>query len=654
MPASIPERGRQYSPGGEFDAGPLDRGSGVDAEKTAPRNPAPARCRTRSRAWTAWSDDGPASTSGVTSGGPDVSAVSSTPNFNYGYPTPGPQAPTPQKVMDHVFFLSQAGWKEAREDQQFDHIVVGSGFCGFAFAERALARDPHARILVIERGPYFLPEHFQNLPLPYRQTLGGLSETFPWTLSAATHDQPAGNIQWQHGMVPFFGGRSIMWSAWCPRPLEDEMREWPAATIAAAQRHFASAEALLNVIPADRIDKNLTASQRDLVAGHRPVYGRLQKGLQALLAAGLGRIDSATRWLPAPLAAAAGADAGIDFAKFSTPAVLLGLVDQQAGAAAAGTGSALQIVTECVVNRVLQQGGRATALETSRGVVPIGDANLILAMGTLPPTTLVLNSFPQVRHTGARFTAHFITAVVARVPRADFDFASKLAELELAAIYLAGKSPAGMQYHVQLSVLSDRDPQADAQKAERYAPDVVATASLAQLVSSPDHLVFVCAVLGEIDEKNAENYLALDGGTDPTTNVTLQVLANDVDRETWDTMDEATFQMMECVFSPAGADRVEYWHGDPDTGTWGAERPRPPERRVPGLVHEGSTLHIGEDDDAPVGLDYRLRGVENVYVTGGGLWPTGGSWNPTMTMVALAQDLAESLTSTADTDEARR
>jgi choline dehydrogenase-like flavoprotein len=42
-----------------------------------------------------------------------------------------------------------------------------------------------------------------------------------------------------------------------------------------------------------------------------------------------------------------------------------------------------------------------------------------------------------------------------------------------------------------------------------------------------------------------------------------------------------------------------------------------------------------------VGLDYRPRGVENVYVTGAGLWPTSGSWNPTLTMVALAQHLAD-------------
>jgi choline dehydrogenase-like flavoprotein len=66
-------------------------------------------------------------------------------------------------------------------------------------------------------------------------------------------------------------------------------------------------------------------------------------------------------------------------------------------------------------------------------------------------------------------------------------------------------------------------------------------------------------------------------------------------------------------------------------------------RRVPGLVHEGSCLWMDNDPTSPVDLDYRPRGVTNVYVTGGGLWPTSGSWNPTLTMVALAQDLADRL-----------
>ncbi|WP_125613990.1 GMC oxidoreductase [Specibacter cremeus] len=573
-----------------------------------------------------------------------MSAVSSSQNFAHGFPTPGPQGPTPQKVMDHVFFLSEGAWKTAREEQQFDHIVIGSGFCAHAFAERTLSRNPHARILIIERGPFFLPQHFQNLPLPYRQTLGGLSETFPWTLAAATANQPAGKISWQHGMVPFYGGRSIMWSAWCPRPEENEMRGWPRPVMDAARAHFKSAEDLLNVIAADHIDAGQSPDALALISQTRPVYGIMQKALQQRLADGLHKIDSATRTMPAPLAAAAGASSGVDFAKFSTPAVLLELADRQAALAAQGNGAPLQIVTDCTVGRILAQDGRATALETTRGVVNVGQANLVLAMGTLPPTTLVLNSFPDTPGAGETFSAHFITSVVARVPRKDFDFGEKLGDLELAAIYLAGKSPAGMQYHVQLSVLSDRHPDENAQKSERYAPDVVATASLAQLRSSEEYLVFVCAVLGELDEANPENHLLPSGGADPTCNVTLQVLANGTDDATWDTMDEGTFQMLERVLSPGGAGRVEYWHGDPDTGSWGAERPSIPERRVPGLVHESSSLPIGEGADATVGVDYRLNGVGNVFVTGGGLWPTGGSWNPTMTMVALAQDLADNLT----------
>lgn len=569
-----------------------------------------------------------------------MSAVSSSPNFAHGYPTPGPQISTPQKVMDHVFFLSETGWKRVREEEQFDYIIIGTGFCSLAFAERMLAVRPETRILMIERGPFFLPEHFQNLPIPYEHTLGGLSETFPWTLSSETASQPAGHINWQHGMVPFFGGRSIMWSAWCPRPTRDEMAFWPEETIAAAEAHFASAEALLNVVPADRIDAAYGPELRSFINRQRPTYGIMQTSLQEMLNEKIGLIDSATRWLPAPLAAGAGEAGGVDFAKFSTPAVIMELASKQADLAASGTGSPLRIVTNCIVTRIHEQAGVATALDTSRGMVNVGNAKVILAMGTLPPTTLLLNSFSQMQRAGDRFTAHFITSVVARVPRKDFDFGERIGELELAAIYLAGKNKNNdMQYHVQLSVLSDRDPAKNADKAARCMPDVVATASMAQLLSSEEYLVFVCAVLGEVDFRNPKNHFRRNGELDPTTNVTLQVLANENDQMTWDTMDAGTFQMMERVFAPKG--NVEYWHGDPNTGTWSSKQPTIEERRVGGLVHEGSTLWIGAGHDGVVGLDYRPNGSENVFVTGGALWPASGSWNPTMTMVALAQDLAD-------------
>lgn len=576
-----------------------------------------------------------------------MSAYSASPNFNHGYPTPGPQNPTPQNVMNHVFFLSEGGWKQVREEEQFDFIVIGSGFCAYAFAERALRHDPARRILIIERGPFFLPEHFQNLPLPYQQTLGNQTETFPWTLSGRTAGQPPGNISWQHGMVPFFGGRSILWSAWCPRPLPDEMALWPKETIAAAEANFADAERLLRVVPADQIDAGLDAGSAELMAKQRPIYGIMQRALQERLAANLGKIKTATRSMPAPIAVGAAKQEGFDFAKFSTPAPLLDLVDRQAALAQAGKGQPLRVVTDCVVERIRQQDGTATALETTRGVVNIGEAKLVLSMGALPPATLLLNSFPQVEKAGSRFTAHFVSSIVARIPRADFAFADELAEMELAAIYMAGENPrSSMQYHVQLSVLSDMHPQLNAPRAARYMPDVVATASMAQLQSSRDYLVFVCAVLGELDYQNPENWLKRDGEADPTTNVMLQVLANDTDRETWDTMDAGTFQMLELAMSPKGPQRVQYWHGAPDAGDWQSTRPPADQIRVPALVHEGSTLWIGADSSAVVATDYRPYGTNNVYVTGAGLWPTSGSWNPTLTMVALAQNLADRLCDT--------
>src|SRR5579859_42608 len=70
-----------------------------------------------------------------------MSAASSA-NFNYGFPTPGPQNPTGQDVMNHVFFVSSTEWKQLREEQQFDYIIIGYGFCGYAFAQRVLEKHP--------------------------------------------------------------------------------------------------------------------------------------------------------------------------------------------------------------------------------------------------------------------------------------------------------------------------------------------------------------------------------------------------------------------------------------------------------------------------------------------------------------------------------
>lgn len=83
--------------------------------------------------------------------------------------------------------------------------------------------------------------------------------------------------------------------------------------------------------------------------------------------------------------------------------------------------------------------------------------------------------------------------------------------------------------------------------------------------------------------------------------------------ELWETMDQATFAVLENVLAKHKND-VEYWH-DSDGGYFGSERPPPTQRRIPALVHESSTMHIGTDDDAPVDLNYQLKNTKNVFVT---------------------------------------
>ena len=571
-------------------------------------------------------------------------------NFQYGYPTPGPQSPTGQKVMDHVYFCSNAEWKSIREVEEFEYVVIGTGPCGLAFVERVLSQNPMSRILMLERGGCFLPEHFQNLPFSFSHTIGGLSETFPWTLSKETAKGEF--IKYQHGMVPFYGGRSTVWSGWCPRPTDEEFYGWPKAVIDSAKSYYETAEKLINVVevgPGDKPDGNHLPGP-----SMRPLYDTLQCNLAKRIRENLIKVDCLTRSMAAPLAVGDTQLAGIDFKKFATPGPLLELRNKQIELEKKGTGKQMKIATNCIVEQIYHQDNKATALKTSRGVVNIGDAKLILAMGTIPPATLIMNSFDVVPNVGKHLSAHYISAIVGRVSIEDlgYDKSNTLKDIELGAVYVAGiDSDYGKQFHVQLSAFWDKDPATNAKFSFQYAPDVVATASRAQLESSKGFIVFVLACLGEMDVDNKSNngVTKNKADSDQTSNILLDLTTNEVDKLLWDVMDKGSFELLEKIIAPKDKDgnpKVQYWHGTPDVGTWNVKRPGKSQIRVPGTVHESSTLIIGDEwphTNSSVGLDYRPHGVENVYVTGGCLWPRSGSWNPTMIMVALAQHLADNL-----------
>ncbi|HTD10005.1 MAG TPA: GMC oxidoreductase [Solirubrobacteraceae bacterium] len=231
---------------------------------------------------------------------------------------------------------------------------------------------------------------------------------------------------------------------------------------------------------------------------------------------------------------------------------------------------------------------------------------------------------------------------MARVARHDFEFAHELAEFELAALYIAGLDAVSKgQFHLQLTAIADDHPALHASVAHRYMPDVAATASPAQLAGSRDYVVFACAVVGELDANNPENSVEL---SHPGDVMQLQFVASHLDRMVWDTMDSSAYALLERVISPRGSAGIEYWHGGAN-GNWLSIRPSSTQIRSTAVMHDASTMPIGgSDSDATVGLNYDVIGIDNVYVTGSALWPTAGSWNPTLTMVALAQHLADRMT----------
>jgi len=109
----------------------------------------------------------------------------------------------------------------AGKQRNFDTIVIGGGTFGAAIASSLLFADAsHSRrILVLEAGPFALPEHFQNMPYQ-----GGTPDfRKPWD----SHPALA-----YPGLLFAIGGRSLAWGGWSPEMLAAELSAWPSSVAA--------------------------------------------------------------------------------------------------------------------------------------------------------------------------------------------------------------------------------------------------------------------------------------------------------------------------------------------------------------------------------------------------------------------------------------
>ena len=126
--------------------------------------------------------------------------------------------------------------------RDFDVIIIGGGTFGAVVAEHLFIADAtrSRRILVLEGGPFVLPEHAQNMPF-----LGGAPDLrVPWL------NHPALNYS---GLIFAIGGRSLTWGGWSPELLDVEMTAWPQTTRDAlrppspAEGYFAQASRQIGV-----------------------------------------------------------------------------------------------------------------------------------------------------------------------------------------------------------------------------------------------------------------------------------------------------------------------------------------------------------------------------------------------------------------------
>ncbi|WP_312390331.1 hypothetical protein [Chryseobacterium sp.] len=621
----------------------------------------------------------------------------SSKNLGNGYPTPGPQRPDIQDIMNHAYFLTDGQWKEAKENNSYDYIIIGSGFCGYAFAKRILEKDKEAKILMVERGGFLLPTHFQNLGASYKKLVGPISETFPWSLSQSTMLEKAPYRVTQHGMLPYFGGRSFLWSAWCPQPEKAQAEKWsPVLFDSLTQKngetsYFDDAIKLLHVHKSNALpfSKNLKklGLENNLDQLRLPEYGTLQDIIHDLFDKNKDDFNSKSETRAqlmkveyASLACGDGENKGIDFNKFSTPTAILNLVDSTAFPTKNVDSETekrrkegnnmypnrLHILTECVVEEILNENNQAYGLLTSRGTIALNNAELILATGAMPPATLIQKSFNH-ESAGKHFTAHTISAITARVKKDKLKTLTENGNLQMGAIYLPFFAENGQQFHIQLSIIHDPNPAKNQELAMRYMPDVVSTASPEQLKGSENHVILVCAILGELDIHNEDASFKANKDSDVTTGSLLRCNPSLKDKKTWDDMGKTTYNILDYLF-----DDPEYWYSDLNyyqechvSGTdylperygiqnsWvkKAERTRYP--HVPAMVHEGSTLPIENNNldsdhkkiEAVVNLDYQLinqgKPVSNLFITGASLWAQSGAWNPTLTMTAMALQLAD-------------
>lgn len=492
--------------------------------------------------------------------------------------------------------------------RDYDVIIIGGGTFGAVMAVQLLAHDPtqSRRILVLEAGPFVLPEHVQNTP-----QLGVPGMRVPWD------NHPALNYA---GLLFAIGGRSLSWGGWSPELLDAELTAYPPTVAAELKsQYFAEASGHIGV-----------DETNDFIYG--PLHIALRKQLHdALTAAGPGVFTNLTfadlkdhpavryaettpsdeqlrDWLglppgdttsrpdmlnlfklEAPLAVQSVTESGLfPFNKFSAVPGLIRMA-RIASSAADGGGPVpdarkrLLIVPKVHVQDIITEtqpdnwvrvtGVRVWDGQGSREIFlapPRSDGRqgaLVIALGTIESTRLALSTFKDslagraASRMGKNLIAHLRSNLNIRVSKASIEAnlpAGAAKHLEASALLVKAKKSIGGKdryFHFQITA-SGLGKLGEDSEAELFKK-IPTLEHLDEMLRADDsHVVITIRGIGEMTPQNPDSFVVVPspGKKDFDRPVAEVHMGNarwsgagtpetEIDKLTWNAMDEASDQI---------------------------------------------------------------------------------------------------------------
>lgn len=397
----------------------------------------------------------------------------------------------------------------------FDFIILGGGSFAAVLAARLFNRDKsHAhRILVLEGGPFVLPEHVQNLP----ESFGAPGKNTPgtvWGQPWISDSQQTFNQDFP-GLAYCLGGRSVFWGGWSPYLIDSELDDaiWPASvktdlTTKVTPRNNpveSYFEGAARQIGTDTTNDFLfgplhTAMRKQLFTGLKK---RAPGGKADVLTGNRGALNLNERnrtkqgaELEAPLAVQSASSRPGTFStnKFNGVQLLLRAARSaqseaegaaKGGAAVSDVKKRLMVVDNCYVTRLERIGRRITrvfvreaeyacaggalnrTMGPERAIEAPESGKVFLALGTIENTRLALLTVPEKNLIGRNLMAHLRSNLTFRIPRSAFgdtlnpdkqpteELKRLVRELQVSALFVKGihthKDGSKGHYHFQIT-----------------------------------------------------------------------------------------------------------------------------------------------------------------------------------------------------------